>query len=84
MYVIITDTITFSEHTYEAIMNSCSVKNRMHTDGSCAHMHILKRIKNRGSYRSAHVLLNSLNELGKRDKMLSKPRNFILFSQRVK
>ena len=24
---------------------------------------------NRGSYMSAHVLLNSLNELGKRDKM---------------
>ena len=28
---------------------------------------------------SAHVLLNSLNELGKRDKM----RGFISFSQRV-
>ena len=25
---------------------------------------------NRGSYMSAHVLLNLLNELGKRDKML--------------
>ena len=28
---------------------------------------------NRGSYISAHVLLNSLNELGKRDKMRSLP-----------
>ena len=26
-------------------------------------------ILNRGSYMSAHVLLNLLNELGKRDKM---------------
>ena len=26
-------------------------------------------IQYRGSYMSAHVLLNSLNELGKRDKM---------------
>ena len=29
---------------------------------------------NRGSYMSAHVLMNLLNELGKRDKMLGKPR----------
>ena len=27
------------------------------------------KIENRGSYMSAHVLLNLLNELGKRDKM---------------
>ena len=27
-------------------------------------------IINRGSYMSAHVLLNLLNELGKKDKML--------------
>ena len=27
------------------------------------------RSLNRGSYMSAHVLLNLLNELGKRDKM---------------
>ena len=26
-------------------------------------------IKHRGSYMSAHILLNLLNELGKRDKM---------------
>ena len=28
---------------------------------------------NRGSYMSAHVLLNSFNELGKRDKMRGLP-----------
>ena len=37
---------------------------------------------NRGSYMSTHVLLNLLNELGKRDKMLA-CRAFISFSQRV-
>ena len=47
---------------------------------------------NRGSYMSAHVLLNLLNELGKRDKMRGLPRekrsnarlaeHFISFSQR--
>ena len=29
----------------------------------------VKHMVNRGSYMSAHVLLNLLNELGKRDKM---------------
>ena len=29
----------------------------------------MKNMINRGSYTSAHVLLNLLNELGKRDKM---------------
>ena len=28
-----------------------------------------KKVRHRGSYMSAHVLLNLLNELGKRDKM---------------
>ena len=28
-----------------------------------------KLLRHRGSYMSAHVLLNLLNELGKRDKM---------------
>ena len=37
---------------------------------------------NRGSYISAHVLLNLLNELGKRDKCEA-CRAFYLFSQRV-
>ena len=33
----------------------------------------------RGSYRSAHVLLNLLNELGKRDKMRGLPSILSLF-----
>ena len=32
-----------------------------------------QRIINRGSYMSAHVLLNLLNELGKRDNMRGLP-----------
>ena len=34
---------------------------------------------NRGSYMSAHVILNSLNELGKRDKMRGLPSILSLF-----
>ena len=34
---------------------------------------------NRGSYISAHVLLNLLNELGKRDKMRGLPSILSLF-----
>ena len=37
---------------------------------------------NRGSYMSAHVLLNLLNKLGKRDKMQGLPR-ILSLSQRV-
>ena len=33
----------------------------------------------RGSYMSAHVLLNTLNELGKRDKMRGLPSILSLF-----
>ena len=39
-------------------------------------------LRNRGSYMSAHVLLNLLNSLRKRDKMLG-AEHFISFSQRV-
>ena len=35
--------------------------------------------KNRGSYMSAHVLLNLLNELGKRDKMRGLPSILSVF-----
>ena len=35
--------------------------------------------KHRGSYMSAHVLLNLLNELGKRDKMRGLPSILSLF-----
>ena len=36
-------------------------------------------IPNRGSYRSAHVLLTLINELGKRDKMRGLPSIISLF-----
>ena len=39
--------------------------------------------RHRGSYMSAHVLLNILNELGTRDKMRGLPSILSLFSQRV-
>ena len=35
--------------------------------------------RNRGTYMSAHVLLNLLNELGKRDKMRGLPSFLSLF-----
>ena len=38
----------------------------------------------RGSYMSTHVLLNLLNEFGKRDKMRGLPSILSLFSQGVK
>ena len=38
----------------------------------------------RGSFMSAHVLLNLLNELRKSDKMRDLPSIFISFSQQVK
>ena len=46
----------------------------------------MQRIKcslNRGSYMSAHILLNLINELRKRDKMRGLPSILSLFSQRV-
>ena len=39
----------------------------------------LKHHKHRGSYMSTHVLLNLLNELGKRDKMRGLPSILSLF-----
>ena len=45
-------------------------------------VHILRR-GHRGSYMSAHVLLNLLNEFGKRGKMRGLPSILSLFSQRV-
>ena len=41
--------------------------------------HAQVSIKNRGSYMSAHVLLNLLNELGKRNKMRGLPSILSLF-----
>ena len=39
----------------------------------------IKRIINKGSYMSAHVLLNLLHELGRRDKMRGLPSILSLF-----
>ena len=41
--------------------------------------HVVQRVLYRGSYMSAHVLLNLLNELGKRDKMRGLPSILSLF-----
>ena len=43
------------------------------------HAHYYANYFNRGSYMSAHVLLNLLNELGKRDKMRGLPSILSLF-----
>ena len=40
---------------------------------------VVDHVLNRGSYMSAHVLLNLLNELGKRDKMRGLPSILSLF-----
>ena len=40
---------------------------------------ITHRLIHRGSYMSAHVLLNLLNELGKRDKMRGLPSILSVF-----
>ena len=42
------------------------------------HQHYLG--EHRGSYISAHVLLNLLNELGKRDKMRGLPSIYLFFA----
>ena len=43
------------------------------------HVTYIRNCRNRGSYMSAHVLLNLLNELGKRDKMRGLPSILSLF-----
>ena len=43
------------------------------------HVNRLNKPGHRGSYMSAHVLLNLLNELGKRDKMRGLPSILSLF-----
>ena len=46
---------------------------------SCINFKDLWSRTNRGSYMSAHVLLNLLNELGRRDKMRGLPSILSLF-----
>ena len=49
-----------------SIPDLCLLIHIVHSD-----RHMLRSFEiNRGSYMSAHVLLNLLNELGKRDKMI--------------
>ena len=45
----------------------------------CVHVYHISHTTYRGSYMSAHVLLNLLNELGKRDKMRGLPSILSLF-----
>ena len=46
---------------------------------SLGRLRVILPTLNRGSYMSAHVLLNLLNELGKRDKMRGLPSILFLF-----
>ena len=46
---------------------------------NCLRSNTLYFLLNRGSYMSAHVLLNLLNEMGKRDKMRGLPSVLSLF-----
>ena len=54
---------------------------RVNLIAACA---VTQAILNRGSYMSAHVLLNLLNELGKRDKMRGLPSILSLFRNEFK
>ena len=48
-------------------------------DGAMTYFSVIKHGPYRGSYMSAHVLLNLLNELGKRDQMRGLPSILSLF-----
>ena len=52
--------------------------------GNINHLKCLRCEINRGSYMSVHVLLNLLNELGKRDKMRGLPSILSLFRNEFK
>ena len=49
------------------------------TIAQCHQSSLLENTIHRGSYISAHVLLNLLNELRKRDKMRGLPNNLSLY-----
>ena len=51
----------------------------MESGGICCNLFDLVCALYRGSYMSAHVLLNLLNKLGKRDKMRGLPSIFFSF-----
>ena len=54
-------------------------KNPYYTIIAKHYMYIIYKYIYRGSYMSAHVLLNLLNELGRRDKMRGLPSILSLF-----
>ena len=60
-------------------LTSLVVPNGGPHDGVLKPPHTHKHMIYRGSYMSAHVLLNLLNELGKRDKMRGLPSILSLF-----
>ena len=56
-----------------------NINSKLHKNiNSKLHKNINSKL-HRGSYMSAHVLLNLLNELGKRDKMRGLPSILFLF-----
>ena len=73
------DVITFPENLYTTSSLSILLYSVISLPATTLYdNHTLHR----GSYMSAHVLLNLLNELGKRDKMRGLP-SILSLSQRV-
>ena len=75
--------ISFSQFWPGAFSQNCWKKPRPTSTDKLSPVNLLSTINrgsyNRGSYTSAHVLLNLLNELGKRDKMRGLPSILSLF-----
>ena len=71
--------------TYDSVSNLVMSEDKNLKDGAKAKsvsfdvMQNTDEVRNRKSYMSAHVLLNLLNELGKRDKMQGLPSILSLF-----
>ena len=69
-------------HTqYTAVLKHLLQDQNLQASVICYHLHgnIPDHQIHRGSYMNAHVLLNLLNELGKRDKMRGLPSILSLF-----
>ena len=75
--ILVTTKISFRVHFFSKfssnIMTLCN-----NSDQTC-----FSNTLNKGSYMSAHVLLNLLNKLGKSDKNVRFFKHFITFSQQV-
>ena len=73
------------EQVLSKLVYSCSYK-AVQTYKSCSYLHvvsnqfIIEHTEYRGSCMSAYVLLNLLNELGKRDKMRGLASILLLFT----